>query len=65
MLERDELIEVVSPMETGEAGPAFHRWLDGHGLDRTAVSDDDIRIDTLRGPGGHTLRRYLPATGAS
>jgi hypothetical protein len=49
---------VVEPTGFAEADSAFAEWLSEQGIERSALADDDIRIDTMRGAEGEVLRRY-------
>jgi hypothetical protein len=54
----DDFIEAVPAKSPAAADEEFERWLVERGLDRVGLPDDAIRIDTIRGPGGLSLRRY-------
>ena len=52
--------EIVSPLPKAEAAAEFKQW-------RTqplnaSISDEDIRLDTIRSSDGKTLVRYLRRT---
>jgi hypothetical protein len=56
--EQSEFTAVVAPTSPADADAAFADWLKRHGVERAAIADDDIRIDTMRGPEGEVQRRY-------
>jgi hypothetical protein len=56
--EQADFIVVVAPASFAEADSAFAAWLEKHGIERTTLSDDDVLIDTMRGPEGKVLRRH-------
>jgi hypothetical protein len=56
--EQADVIVVVVPATFAEADSAFAAWLEQHGIEETTLSDDDVLIDTMRGPEGKVLRRY-------
>jgi len=60
-MNESDLTEVVPPMAGASADEEFQRWLDERHLDRAEIADD-IRVDTLRGADGSTLRRYFVTT---
>lgn len=51
-------IVVVEPTEAAIAERAFDQWKRAHPSWSAQLSDIDIRIDTIRGSDGATLRRY-------
>jgi hypothetical protein len=53
-----EFVEVVPPMDVDAADERFRDWLVEKGLDRVDLPDDEIRVDTIRGIDGTTVRRY-------
>ena len=55
----NEFIEVVPAAPFTVADEAFNEWLQRLGLERSDLADDDLRIDTIRGLDGRSLRRYL------
>ena len=59
MTSDSDFLEVVPAMSFAAADEAFSRWLSESGLHRSDLRDDDIRIDTVRGLDGRSLRRYL------
>jgi hypothetical protein len=53
-----DFIEVVPAAPFSDADESFRKWLHGNGLQRSDLRDEDIRIDTVRGLDGRSLRRY-------
>lgn len=58
MTDSEEFVEVVKPLPFAEADRRFAEWLGAHGLRRSELPDDDVRIDTIRSLEGKSLRRY-------
>jgi hypothetical protein len=54
-----QFLVVVEPKPFDEADRDFERWLAEHQMDRTQLSDDDIRIDFVRVLDGSSKKRYL------
>lgn len=54
----DEFVEVVSADHPHEAQRRFHEWLVESRLGEEGLSDEDVRIDTIRSRDAGTLRRY-------
>ena len=57
--EDTDFIEVVPAAPFSDADAAFRTWLQENGLRRSDLPDEDIRIDTVRGLDGLSLRRYM------
>ena len=54
-----DFIEVVPAAPFSDADNAFRTWLHESGLQRSDLADEDIRVDTVRGLDGRSLRRYM------
>ncbi|HCG01037.1 MAG TPA: hypothetical protein DEV93_10900 [Chloroflexi bacterium] len=53
-----EWIEIVPAQPFSDADARFTQWLIENGIERVAISNDDVRIDTVRTDDG-SARRYL------
>ncbi len=54
----DEWIEIVSSTDRIEAAELFKKWKENNTLWSNSLSDDDIRIDSIRTLDKRTLTRY-------
>jgi hypothetical protein len=57
-LNESEWIEIVPTQPFRDADARFNQWLIESGIERAAISNDDVRIDTVRTDAG-SARRYL------
>lgn len=55
---QDTWVVVVPPAEPARAERAFEEWRLANPLWSAELLDSDILVDTIRGSGGKTLRRY-------
>ncbi len=55
---QESWVVVVEPAEPTAAERAFKQWQGENPRWSDELRDPDILIDTIRGPGGKTLRRY-------
>jgi hypothetical protein len=53
-----EWIEIVPALPSIDADERFTQWLAENRIERTAISNDDVRVDTVRVDAG-SERRYL------
>ena len=56
--QNDSWVVVVQASEPGVAERAFAQWRQSNPLWSAQLKDTDIRVDTIRGSDGKTLRRY-------
>jgi len=56
---QDKWVVVVYPAEPVTAEQAFEQWRRDNPQWSAQLRDIDIRVDTIRGSEGKTLRRYL------
>src|SRR2546428_1050753 len=62
MPRQNDFVEVVAPSDFATADRLFGEWLAEHGLSRSDLLADDIRIDLVRMRDGRSAKRYRVRT---
>ncbi len=57
-MSNEDFVQVVAPMAMADADCNFQKWLDDRRISRSALDDNDVRIDLIRSLDGYNLRRY-------
>ena len=57
-MEEVDFVEIVPGTEQEEADMQFEAWLSDHGLERSDIDPDDVRVDLIRSEDNRTLKRY-------
>ncbi len=54
----EDFVQVVAPMAMADADCNFQKWLEDRRISRSALNDNDVRVDVIRSLDGRSLRRY-------
>jgi len=57
-MSNEDFVQVVAPMAMADADCNFQKWLEDCRISRSALDDNDVRIDSIRSLDGYNLRRY-------
>ncbi|MBI3971753.1 MAG: hypothetical protein HY332_10740 [Chloroflexi bacterium] len=57
-IDETQYVTFVPPLPFDEADRTFRRRLAEQGLSLAKLSDEDVLVDVIRAPDGHSLRRY-------